>query len=203
MDTEYKISFSFDQDVNEMTYLAIKKKEFEMKNSFPEVIIAKVDSLKRTSYPYSMEPYSKCLLQFISDKEKDLTDADLNLLYGESFALIKKITSLSREQREKMLSVRNNFVNLVEYFGKDNGDKEDESNDIYTMRDLFKDKIDVFINFSCDIRSDISKDSSIKVEVSYKTKNASYDIDPSKFQAFKKCFFKMKYILLEERIINL
>lgn len=46
LDTEYKISFSFDQDVNEMTYLAIKKKEFEMKNSFPEVIIAKVDSLK-------------------------------------------------------------------------------------------------------------------------------------------------------------
>lgn len=90
LDTEYKISFSFDQDVNEMTYLAIKKKEFEMKNSFPEVIIAKVDSLKRTSYPYSMESYSKCLLQFISDKEKDLTDADLNLLYGESFALIKK-----------------------------------------------------------------------------------------------------------------
>lgn len=190
LDTEYKISFSFDQDVNEMTYLAIKKKEFEMKNSFPEVIIAKVDSLKRTSYPYSMEPYSKCLLQFISDKEKDLTDADLNLLYGESFALIKKITSLSREQREKMLSVRNNFVSLVEYFGKENSDEEDESNDIYTMRDLFKDKIDVFINFSCDIRSDISKDPSIKVEVSYKTKNASYDIDPSKFQAFKKCFFQ-------------
>lgn len=26
LDTEYKISFSFDQDVNEMTYLAIKKK---------------------------------------------------------------------------------------------------------------------------------------------------------------------------------
>lgn len=102
-----------------------------------------------------------------------------------------------------MLSVRNNFVSLVEYFGKENSDEEDESNDIYTMRDLFKDKIDAFINFSCDIRSDISKDPSIKVEVSYKTKNASYDIDPSKFQAFKKCFFKMKYILLEERIINL
>lgn len=46
-----------------------------------------------------------------------------------------------------MLSIRNNFVSLVEYFGKENSDEEDESNDIYTMRDLFKDKIDVFINF--------------------------------------------------------
>ncbi len=101
LDTEYKISFSFDQDVNEVTYLAIKKKEFEMKNSFPEVIIAKVDSLKRTSYPYSMESYSKCLLQFISDKEKDLTDADLNLLYGESFALIKKLLLYLENKKKK------------------------------------------------------------------------------------------------------
>lgn len=84
-----------------MTYLAIKKKEFEMKNSFPEVIIAKVDSLKRTSYPYSMEPYSKCLLQFISDKEKDLTDADLNLLYGESFAPIKKLILYLENKKKK------------------------------------------------------------------------------------------------------
>lgn len=102
-----------------------------------------------------------------------------------------------------MLSVRNNFVSLVEYFGKENSDEEDESNDIYTMRDLFKDKIDVFINFSCDIRSDISKDSSIKVEVSYKTKNASYDIDPSKFQAFKKCFFQDEIYTFRGKIINL
>lgn len=125
---DYELSYRFDGDKNSVLYTARRKGKGDF-DRLPDFIAVKLTPEGRPSDAYGRESLyvvERLLLTYLEEKESKLGQGDFQRIYGKDYERMASLSSLPSEERNKLASIRNEFLNFVSSLSDSPEEKEAE-----------------------------------------------------------------------------
>lgn len=203
---EYKIYMRYNSDVDDIDYVAVRKKEFSGRDLLSDAMSVRVDLFGKIEYKeiYQRDRYfpfdEACLLAYINEKESSMGEEEIKNAYGESYSRIKMISGMTPTQRRQMSDARISFSNFIDGIKVD--DNEEKEDKYYYLSEKHGGPLDVIVSFDF-YTSNLNNQTEFPFSVSLKGRFGTIDIPANKMDDFEKAcekeipfdYRKCKYLI--------